>query len=294
MSLSPHTWPQTRYSSRRRSRCHLHQDCGRFSNHDGGDRRGVHSHESRTAARSDAHATRRFTRASTPSVAHSPRCRWRAACSPPATRSNCGARAWMRCRGCARGLRRCACRSFAIPPIRAPTRPMDAALWANLGIGSVLLIGYCIEGRAAGIVGHRGRTAARQLGGAAAPLDEAGREQPRDRTRAHRNSSPYARPRGAQRAGALQRQRRSLGFRYPQQSRVYVAALEGDARLRRGGRGAGARLAHPGALRRHVARAGRDSRSRRRQDADFREFAPHASCHRRMALGDQSRQGEGR
>jgi diguanylate cyclase (GGDEF)-like protein/PAS domain S-box-containing protein len=32
----------------------------------------------------------------------------------------------------------------------------DAALWANLGIGSILMIGYCIEGRAAGILGIAG------------------------------------------------------------------------------------------------------------------------------------------
>jgi diguanylate cyclase (GGDEF)-like protein/PAS domain S-box-containing protein len=32
----------------------------------------------------------------------------------------------------------------------------DAALWANLGIGSVLLIGYCIEGRPAGLLGIAG------------------------------------------------------------------------------------------------------------------------------------------
>ena len=33
---------------------------------------------------------------------------------------------------------------------------VDAALWANLGIGSVLLIGYCIEGRPAGLLGIAG------------------------------------------------------------------------------------------------------------------------------------------
>jgi diguanylate cyclase (GGDEF)-like protein/PAS domain S-box-containing protein len=53
-------------------------------------------------------------------------------------------------------------------------------------------------------------------------------------------------------------------------------------------------LAHARALRRHVARAGGDSRSRGRQDAHLREPAPHAARHRRVALGHQPRQGEGR
>ena len=56
----------------------------------------------------------------------------------------------------------------------------------------------------------------------------------------------------------------------------------------------GARLAHPGAFRRHVARAGGHTRSRCRQDADFRELASHAPRDRRVALGHQPCQGEGR
>ncbi|HMK85363.1 MAG TPA: EAL domain-containing protein [Steroidobacteraceae bacterium] len=37
-----------------------------------------------------------------------------------------------------------------------PDQAQDAALWSNLGIGSVLIIGYFIEGRAAGILGIAG------------------------------------------------------------------------------------------------------------------------------------------
>ncbi len=37
-----------------------------------------------------------------------------------------------------------------------PDQAEDAALWANLGVGSVLMIGYAIEGRAAGVLGIAG------------------------------------------------------------------------------------------------------------------------------------------
>ena len=44
----------------------------------------------------------------------------------------------------------------------------DAAVWCHLGIGSVLVIGYFIEGRAGRPARDRGRAAARELGSAAA------------------------------------------------------------------------------------------------------------------------------
>ena len=53
--------------------------------------------------------------------------------------------------GAAAGLRDC-----AIPPIRAPIRTRTPRLWSHLGIGSVLLIGYFIEGRPAGLLGIAG------------------------------------------------------------------------------------------------------------------------------------------
>ena len=52
-----------------------------------------------------------------------------------------------------------------------------------------------------------------------------------------------------------------------------------------------ARLAQPGPSRRHVARAVRDPRSRRRQVADFRIRASHEAPQRRLALGGEPRQG---
>jgi hypothetical protein len=92
-----------------------------------------------------------------------------------------------------------------------PDQADDAAVWANLGIGSILVIGYFIEGRPAGILGI---AAARELGSAAAPAHEAGRLEPRHGTRAHRDPTAPVRLGRAQRAGAVQRQRRALGFRH--------------------------------------------------------------------------------
>jgi PAS domain-containing protein len=40
-----------------------------------------------------------------------------------------------------------------------PDQAEDAAVWSNLGIGSILLIGYFIEGRAAGLLGIAGARA---------------------------------------------------------------------------------------------------------------------------------------
>ena len=104
------------------ARRHLHQNRGRLSNHDGGDRHGLHRRESRIAARGDARRYRLSLHPRHRGGAH-PRCRSRAACSRPATRSSCAGTVSMRCRGCDRGSRRCASPSCAIPAIRAPTRP---------------------------------------------------------------------------------------------------------------------------------------------------------------------------
>ncbi len=170
----------------------------------------------------------------------------------------------------------------------------DAAVWTHLGIGSVLMIGYSIEGRPAGLLGIAGarprdnwdvqlHLLMKLVGSSLATGLERIEIQRHLRDLEERNElALYSANDGL------------VGFRHPQQPRLSVAALEGHARLRRERRGSGARLAHPGALRRHVAGAGRHPRSRRGQDADFREPASHASCDRRMALGHQPRQGQGR
>ena len=225
----------------------------------------------------------------------SPMSRWRAGCWRRVIPSNCAAKAWTRCRGCARGSRRCACRSFAIR--------LAAAARSGRGCGGVgqprdridsddrLLSSRAVPAGILGIAGARPRDnwevqlhlLMKLVGSSLATGLE------RIEIQAHLRDLGRA-----QRAGAVQRERRLMGFRHAQQSRVSIAALEGDAGLRRGGRGTGAGLADAGALRRHVARAGRHSRSCRRQDADLRELAPHASCNGRMALGDQPRQGASR
>ena len=81
---------------------------------------------------------------------------------------------------------------------------------------------------------------------------------------------------------------------YTEQPCLSVATMEEHARLRRGAEQPGPGLAHAGACRGSVARAGGDPRSRCGQDAAVRKPAPHAPRERRMAAGDQPREGASR
>ena len=139
----------------------------------------------------------------------------------------------MRCPGCKSRLAPLRVSELRDTGHPRPDQAEDAALWANLGIGSVLMIGYCIEGRPAGVLGIAGAQAARQLGGAAASADEA------RRARASRPDSSASRSRRILR-DLEERNELALysandglwDFDTLEQPGLSVAALEGDARLR--------------------------------------------------------------
>ena len=76
-----------------------------------------------------------------------------------------------------------------------------------------------------------------------------------------------------------------VGFRCRAQSRLFLAALEGNARLCRRRDEQFARLAPARPSGRHATGAGRDPRSRRGQDTDFRKHSPHASPRRVNGAG---------
>ena len=123
--LSPQTWPRRGIRPRGRSRCHLHQDRGRFSDHDG--RRppprciGANLELLREATRADAafHMQPRRRGAAVHRRAGGAR---HARHRQPGAAA--GPELWMRCPGSSRASHRCGCRSCAIPgkPAARPGR----------------------------------------------------------------------------------------------------------------------------------------------------------------------------
>ena len=133
--------------------------------------------------------------------------------------------------------------------------------------------------------------ATRRLGREPAPAAQARRRELRHWPRAPARRATRRPARGTLLAVAAIGQRRAVGLRRREQLRLLLAPLAQDARLRRARSARVARLAPPGAPGRNGARADDDPRPHRGQDADLRERAPHAPLQRRLALGDQPRQG---
>ena len=149
--FSPQTWPRRGIRSDGRPRRHLHQDRGRFSDHDGGrpPSRCIAANLEllREATRADAafHAALDTDGAAFIEVQVARGLL--ATGNPEQLRGqSLDALPWLKSR---------------LAPLRVseirdtgqaarPTRPRTRRVWANLGIGSILIIGYFIEGRAAG------------------------------------------------------------------------------------------------------------------------------------------------
>ena len=251
---------EARRSPGRGSRRHLHQDRGRFSKHDRGHRPRLHIREPGAAARGDAcrHG-----------LSYQLGCRPRDLCRR-------ASRAWHAGHRQSRAIARPEHGSVALAAVPAGavahfgiSRYRQAPARSDRRCRPLVRTGHRLgaadrllhRGTPRRHFRHRRRHALRELGRAAASSDEARRQQSRDGTRTYRDSTASARFGRAQRTCPLQRERWPLGLRYPQQSGVSIAALEGDVGVRRKRRGAGAGLANARALRRHVARTGGDSRS---------------------------------
>jgi hypothetical protein len=158
-------------SPRGRSRCHLHQDRGRFPNDDGGDGRRLHRREFGTAARGHAHRCR---------LSHEPRYASRVCSSDVQVARGMLAtgnpeqlrgQAWTRCPGCKSRLaplRVSELRDTAKPRARSGRKMPPCG--PNLGIGSDPAHRLFHRGPGRGCAGHRRRAPARELGSAAAPL----------------------------------------------------------------------------------------------------------------------------
>ena len=141
--------------------------------------------------------------------------RWRAACWRPATPSSCRVRRldalpWLKSR--LAPLRVSELRDTGHP---RPDQAEDAAVWANLGIGSMLIIGYFIEGRPAGLLGIAGARPRENWEVQLHLLMKLVGTQPRHRARAHRDPRRIcADLEERNELALLQRQRRAVGFRH--------------------------------------------------------------------------------
>ena len=114
-----------------------------------------------------------------------------------------------------------------------PDQADDAAVWANLGIGSVLLIGYSSRDVRRAYLGIAGAQPRDNWEVQLHLLMKLVGSSLGDRTRAHRDPGAICDDLEERNELALlQRQRRPVGFRYAEQPGLSVAALEDDAGLR--------------------------------------------------------------
>ena len=183
----------------------------------------------------------------------------------------------MRCPGCKSRLAPLRVSELRDTGHPRPDQADDAGAVANLGIGSLLVIGYFIDGRPAGLLGIAGarprdnwevqlHLLMKLVGSSLATGLERIEIQSHLRDLEERNEL------------ALYSANDGLWDFDTLNNRVYLSPRwkamlgydEADV-------GQAPDWRTPRAFRRHVARAGRDPRSRRRQDADLRELAPHAS-----------------